>query len=190
MLHSIMPEWFTQLGIIGWPLAACAVLLFAIFFERIVFLLRAFKRKDALYHELSDVLTNHKSAAKSVRDDLISLRLQELHPVYYSGIKPLKIIGSISPILGLLGTVLGIIKAFQVIAVQTGAVSPNMIADGLWEAMLTTAVGLSIALPALILAHTFRHYADVLLDSICLSLNKLSLSFDLEQSGTIHRQAA
>jgi biopolymer transport protein ExbB len=84
--------------------------------------------------------------------------------------------------LGLLGTILGIIVAFKVIAAHTGPVSPNMIADGLWEAMLTTAAGLFIALPCLLVAHIFRSLGEKQLGDFCLRLNKLSMSFEMEKS--------
>ena len=56
-----------------------------------------------------------------------------------------------------------------------------MIADGLWEAMLTTAAGLMIALPALLLAYLFHHLADRQISKLCLRLNKLSMSFEMDK---------
>ena len=66
----------------------------------------------------------------------------------------LAIIGNITPLLGLLGTVLGMIKSFMVIQQMGGKVNAAVLAGGIWEAMLTTAMGLSIALPAM-LAHSY-----------------------------------
>ena len=77
---------------------------------------------------------------------MVNVMLSELQKPYYSGIQELRIIGAISPVLGLLGTIFGIISAFQIISLQAGPISPSMIAQGLWEAMLTTAAGLCIAL--------------------------------------------
>ena len=57
-------------------------------------------------------------------------------------------IAHITPLLGLLGTVLGMIKAFMVIQQKAGLVNPADLAQGIWEALITTAFGLSIAIPA------------------------------------------
>ena len=59
-------------------------------------------------------------------------------------------IGNVAPLLGLLGTVLGMIKAFMVIQQMGGKVNAAVLAGGIWEAMLTTALGLSGALPTLV----------------------------------------
>ena len=61
----------------------------------------------------------------------------------------LEIIASLSPLLGLLGTVLGMIRAFVGLERAGAQVDPTILAGGIWEALLTTAFGLSIAIPAL-----------------------------------------
>ena len=65
-------------------------------------------------------------------------------------------IAVISPMVGLLGTVLGMIQAFNVIAFQTGAVKPILLAGGISKAMVTTATGLIIAIPAMIFYSFFK----------------------------------
>ena len=62
--------------------------------------------------------------------------------------------GNIAPLLGLLGTVIGMIKAFMVIQEMGGKVNAAVLAGGIWEAMLTTALGLSVALPTMV-AHSY-----------------------------------
>jgi len=69
-------------------------------------------------------------------------------------LQALATIGNIAPILGLLGTVIGMIKAFMVIQEMGGKVNAAVLAGGIWEAMMTTALGLSVALPAMI-AHSY-----------------------------------
>ena len=61
----------------------------------------------------------------------------------------LEVIASLSPLLGLLGTVLGMIKAFVRLESAGTKVDPAILAGGIWEALLTTAFGLSVAIPAL-----------------------------------------
>ena len=69
-------------------------------------------------------------------------------------LQALATIGNIAPLLGLLGTVIGMIKAFMVIQEMGGKVNAAVLAGGIWEAMLTTALGLSVALPTII-AHSY-----------------------------------
>jgi len=59
-------------------------------------------------------------------------------------------IANIAPLLGLFGTVTGLIKAFMVIQQLGGKVNASVLAGGIWEAMLTTAFGLSVALPTVV----------------------------------------
>lgn len=177
---SAVPDWFQQLGLMGGPLALCSLVALAIGLERLVFIIRSAFRSDSELQRLTDVLRQNSNQPKAVRDEMAGLMLKELRRPYFSGLKLLRMIGTISPIFGLLGTILGIIAAFQVIAVQTGPVSPALIADGLWEAMLTTAVGLLIALPALIMAHLIGGYSERRLEGYCLELNRLSLALETE----------
>jgi len=69
-------------------------------------------------------------------------------------------IAAISPMVGLLGTVLGMIQAFNVIAFQAGGVKPVLLASGISKAMITTAAGLIIAIPAMIFYAYFRGVAQ------------------------------
>ena len=176
----MLPEWFEQLGLMAWPLTVCSVLTLTICLERLVFHIKAILTHAGTYKKLADYLTEHRSLPKATRDEMSSVLLMELRASYFSGTGLLRIIGTISPILGLLGTILGIISAFKVIAAQTGPVAPSMIADGLWEAMLTTAAGLMIALPALLMSYLFYYLAERQLDQFCLELNKLSVSFEMQ----------
>lgn len=174
-------ETFTKLGVMGWPLAFCSVLALAVIFERFIFMMKQAKAQENTYTRLAKTLEDHRQQPKHIRDDVTALSLNELQRPFRNGLKTLRIIGTITPILGLLGTVLGIIKSFQKIAASTGAVNPAMIADGLWEALLTTAIGLAIALPCLLAAQGFKAWGDRILGSFCISLNRLSLSYELEQ---------
>jgi biopolymer transport protein ExbB len=68
------------------------------------------------------------------------------------GIRLLELIAMISPLLGLLGTVLGMIQSFQELALAEGAANASVLAAGIWQALLTTAAGLIVAIPAAIAA--------------------------------------
>ena len=67
-----------------------------------------------------------------------------------SGLRLLDLISMISPLLGLLGTVLGMVQSFQDLALAQGSANASVLAGGIWLALLTTAAGLLVAIPAAI----------------------------------------
>jgi len=71
-----------------------------------------------------------------------------------SGLRPLEVIGTLAPLLGLLGTVLGMIDAFRALEAAGSRVDPAVLSGGIWVALLTTAGGLSVAIPA-VAAHVW-----------------------------------
>lgn len=64
------------------------------------------------------------------------------------GLRALELIATIAPLLGLLGTVLGMIAAFQALQAAGSRADPALLAGGIWEALLTTAAGMAVAIPA------------------------------------------
>jgi biopolymer transport protein ExbB len=64
------------------------------------------------------------------------------------GLRPLELVVTIAPLLGLLGTVLGMIAAFQALESSGARADPAVLAGGIWEALLTTAAGMAVAIPA------------------------------------------
>lgn len=75
-------------------------------------------------------------------------------------IRLLELIAMVAPLLGLLGTVLGMISAFQSLAAAEGAANASLLAGGIWEALLTTAAGLMVAIPAAIAAGLLAERVD------------------------------
>ncbi len=65
-----------------------------------------------------------------------------------AGLRPLELIATIAPLIGLLGTVLGMIAAFQALQDSGNQADPSVLAGGIWEALLTTAAGMAVAIPA------------------------------------------
>ncbi|HPN72971.1 MAG TPA: MotA/TolQ/ExbB proton channel family protein [Candidatus Omnitrophota bacterium] len=82
-------------------------------------------------------------------------------------------IAAIAPMVGLLGTVLGMIQAFNVIAFQAGSVKPVLLASGISKAMVTTAGGLIIAVPAMI----FYSYFRGIVETVSARLENISTEF-------------
>jgi len=72
----------------------------------------------------------------------------------------LAIVGNIAPLLGLMGTVTGMIRAFMKIQELGGRVDPAALAGGIWEALITTVAGLGVAIPALVAYHYFEGRID------------------------------
>lgn len=82
-----------------------------------------------------------------VRDEVESFALATLDELR-GGLRALEVIAGLAPLLGLFGTVLGMIDAFQQLEQAGSQVDPSILSGGIWEALLTTAVGLAVAIPA------------------------------------------
>jgi biopolymer transport protein ExbB len=76
------------------------------------------------------------------------------------GIRALELIATIAPLLGLLGTVLGMIAAFQALQTSGARADPSVLAGGIWEALLTTAAGMAVAIPAAVAVSWFESVVD------------------------------
>lgn len=83
---------------------------------------------------------------KSAEDAIASLANAQIHRLQ-TGFRLLDSIAQIAPLIGLFGTVLGMITAFQALQAAGKSVDPSILAGGIWVALLTTAVGLAVAVP-------------------------------------------
>lgn len=93
-------------------------------------------------------LTSHPSASERLQAEA-ELRFAKLE----QGLRFLDSVAQLAPLLGLFGTVLGMIEAFQSLQAAGSQVDPSILAGGIWVALLTTAVGLVVAMPtALVLS--------------------------------------
>jgi len=73
-----------------------------------------------------------------------------------NGMRTLEFIATVSPLMGLLGTVLGMIEAFQALQNAGSQVDPSILSGGIWVALLTTAVGLIVAIPAVFMLNVLE----------------------------------
>ena len=165
---------FLKGGIIIFPIFFCGVLTIGIIIERLISLKNAEIDNEKFINEIEGILRRRKikealqlcdkndkpvpriikaallkidrsrEEVKEAIDDAANYEIPNLEK--YLGI--LATIATISPLLGLLGTVTGLIKAFMVIEAKGGLVNPGDLARGIWEALLTTVVGLIVAIPA------------------------------------------
>ncbi len=80
-------------------------------------------------------------------DERLETEIAQAHAVLERGFRMLDTIAQIAPLLGLFGTVLGMIDAFRNLQNAGSTVDPSLLAGGIWVALLTTAVGLAVAIP-------------------------------------------
>ncbi len=163
-------------GVLVIPILLCSVIALAIFVERLIRFSKinnhgtdlALKTvqmlKEGDEKHLQDMLLKSNSPMGRVllhavevidqdRDTLetvISNSTDEEVRSLSRYVQALATMGNIAPLLGLLGTVFGMIKAFMVIQEMGGKVNAAVLAGGIWEAMLTTALGLGVALPTMV----------------------------------------
>lgn len=104
-------------------------------------------------------LNDPKLAADMVREDVLRVAAAQNQALnrYFRG---LDAIVTLAPLLGLLGTVLGMIEAFQALETAGGRADPAQLAGGIWEALLTTAFGLAVAIPAAAALHGLESVAE------------------------------
>ena len=171
--------FLSEIGILGYPLLFMSIISLSIILYKIYFYIRLKKISNCpdLKKAISIVKLN-QNKSKNIRDELATYILLEIENKYEFGIKTLKIIATTSPMVGLLGTIIGIIKVFKKIALLEEPVSPSLISEGLWNAMLTTSVGLSISLPSLIASFIFIKIGEKRINNYQKQLNKLSFSFE------------
>lgn len=175
-----MLEILSKGGMLVIPILFCSVLVVAIFCERVIqyainrsrgknienkvaTLIEAGDTKGAIRvsEESNSPMGRVMTAAIGARDlktrmleSVIVNAVEKEVRLLSSYLQTLATIGNIAPLLGLLGTIIGMIKAFMVIQEMGGKVNAAVLAGGIWEAMLTTALGLVVALPTMV-AHSY-----------------------------------
>ncbi|NRD73204.1 MotA/TolQ/ExbB proton channel family protein [Shewanella sp. VB17] len=215
MSHSLYHTLNEQLGYLTWPLFICAFIALMIILERLTLILFELPKRDPWLTQLkqnattatpeqckilltqlstgnsmlakgSFLLLTHRDQHRQMREEIINLWLIKQQGKLQSGLKVLQVIGIITPLLGLLGTVLGLIEMFNQLGLSQAPVTPSQLASGLGLAMNTTAAGLIIAVPAITLAHLFGLWANQRCNKISHSLNLLNLWLEgFEEAMTI-----
>ncbi|MCS7233650.1 MAG: MotA/TolQ/ExbB proton channel family protein [Synergistetes bacterium] len=139
-------EWFNKGGLLMYPILLCSIFAFAIFLERFFLLINKKKTIGAFKKELESLVKEkpfNVKELKEILDILIEVEVKRLS----RGIGALALIARVSTLLGLLGTVLGMIEVFKKIA-EGKLGDPEALASGIWVALLTTVFGLSVAIPS------------------------------------------
>ena len=147
--------------------------------EDIPLVLNVCRQHPSVLSNLTALVLQHKGTSYSLmREELSDSGRQEIR-VLEKGLGILETIAAVSPILGLLGTVVGMIKVFGVISVR-GVGEASALSGGISEALITTAVGLSVGIPALIFFNYFTSKAEELIldiENISNNLLKKLISF-------------
>jgi len=129
---------------------------------------------------------NNRNLANDRRQQLATHQLQNERDYLNKRLKFVGLIGTLAPLLGLLGTVFGIIEMFIAIAHNTGPVTPALLAEGMWTAMVTTALGLLIAIPSLAASHGFELLAQQRILWIQNALNDVNQILLGEQGASLN----
>ncbi|MBL9090644.1 MAG: MotA/TolQ/ExbB proton channel family protein [Planctomycetaceae bacterium] len=182
-------ELFVKGGEVMWPILLCSVVASAIAVERMLTFLFYRTSYRGLRHMLQTGIEHEDlQAAKRVaaarrgplartaqsylehldltaeaREDIVGRTVSESVAVLENRLHWLSIIGVLAPMLGLLGTVAGLVEAFNDIERAGGQVQPKDLAAGIWAALLTTVFGLVVALPALAVYHFLENRVNTLL---------------------------
>ncbi len=173
-----MLEWLIKGGPVMIPILLCSVLAFAIAIERFIFLQKARIDTKKFMEDISTSLKRnrimeaidmceqtpgpianilkagilkHDRTRQDIKEAIEDAGLHEI-PRLEKNVGLLATIAHISPLLGLLGTVTGMVRAFQIVqekATALNPVSPGDLAGGIWEALITTVAGLIVAIPTL-----------------------------------------
>lgn len=157
--------------------------------DRVESYLKTFKGPDARI--MQGII---KALHEGVRDlDSVASRCGSAELISMErGFRTLSILGHTAPLLGLLGTIIGMIKAFMVIEMAGGRVDSQALAGGIWEAMLTTGVGLAVAVPILLILHMLESTADKrahdMRSSAMLFLERLPHEHKDEQIEAVHHR--
>ena len=104
-------------------------------------------------------ISNQNYTNDMVREECVRLANKNLNEAR-RGLRIIDLIITIAPLVGLLGTVLGMIEAFQALQDSGAQADPSALAGGIWEALLTTAAGMGIAIPASILLSWYDSVVD------------------------------
>lgn len=184
-LHSLY-DFVVAGGPVMWPLGLCSVIALTYIFERSLNLSKAKLGARALGEQILDTV---KTTGTDRALELCSAQRTALARVFSAGLKrvgapfaevekavedagsrevkkltanlrPLSVVITIAPLLGLLGTVWGMVVAFVQIAAADGLGKPEQLADGISQALITTVAGLVIAIPTQAAYYWFKGRID------------------------------
>ncbi len=200
---------FNKGGPMMWPILFCSIVSFGIIIERLFQLRRSKIIHPGFLEEVRMLWMERKfgdaleecakysdTMSRIVRAGLLRANLGILEieravegagnhesTVLMTNLRGLGVIANLAPMLGLLGTVAGMIKAFNVIS-TSGAGNPSLVATGISEALITTAAGLIVGIPTLAAYHFLRGKAEKLI----FEMEEMSITFMEEISYALNKK--
>lgn len=130
--------------------------------------------KKPFYHKALLLMQKEQYSEKSQRDEQVSTLMVMFNSRLRQRLGALVTIASLAPMLGLLGTIVGLMRAFQRIGEHSGPVEPSLVANGLWQALSTTAAGLIVAVFCVLAHALFASKVKKMLTRSQVLLNSLS----------------
>jgi biopolymer transport protein ExbB len=172
-----MIEFFQKGGLLMYPILLCSITGVAIIVAKAVEYRRLLRILGKDFNKLRDNPPPQLSPIIKVieeggTEEEISVVGTGVVRRLEQGLSWLGLIALIAPLLGLTGTVIGMIRAFMVIS-ENPYPTPSMLAGGIWEALITTAAGLIVAIPI----HIGHHWLEKKADDIAFLLREISLGF-------------
>jgi biopolymer transport protein ExbB len=192
-------SWFTSGGLLMWPLFLIGFVAMALAFERFVFLMRIRSNSDKVMADILEYVDQkdwrkcrdycdqnerfptcrvlrsvfeHLNVSRETMENAIQEAILRQIPRLERFVATLSVLAAIAPLLGLLGTVTGMIETFQVITLF-GTGDPKLMSGGISEALVTTEVGLIVAVPIILVHHFLERRIDKILVDIEEKGNKI-----------------
>ena len=190
-------EWLSAGGLLVWPIILVGVIALVLVCERFYALIRIRGNSDRNMRIILDMVSKgqwkecrqfcaeqkqyptcriightlkHLGSTREIIENAFQEGLLKELPLLERFLPTLNVLAAVAPLLGLLGTVTGMINTFQVITVY-GTGDPRMMSGGISEALVTTQLGLAVAVPIMILHHILERRVDKILG-------------DMEEKGT------
>ncbi len=185
---QIVAAFIQRGGAINWVITGFYLVVIVLSVERAAFFLRSAYRRKTLFARMDEFVSEerddlsrfwssqylrsqpihmvhvfmaNRSRATEVLNEVLDREGEFTRAEMERGLEALSVIGSIAPLAGLLGTVTGLIRTFTEIEAMGGTVDIAAFSGGIWEAMITTATGLAVAIPAIIICRTFERFVEV-----------------------------
>lgn len=134
---------------------------------------------DVLTAGLDEINLGYPAMIKAMEDTAEARTARQARRIEH-----LNVIGNISPMMGLLGTVIGMLRCFNEISQVSGSIDPKQLAAGIFEALVTTCLGLIVAIPTLYFYAIFRNRLDELGGEASVAAEQIIAAFKPDGSQT------
>lgn len=185
-------EWIDSGGLLVWPIFGIGLIAIVFSLERLYFFLRIRTDSDQIIEDVTSLMENDRideckryclekknhptcqvlssgldqiGATQEVFESSLQEAILRLLPRFERFIPTLGMLAAVAPLLGLLGTVSGMINTFHVITIF-GTGDPKLMAGGISEALITTELGLAVAIPVMFIHHFFERRVELIVSDM------------------------